>query len=170
MRMKIYDFGCGNHKWPNAIGIDSDMNSDAEIIGDVETFILPQSCADKVVMIHFLEHVNCLTTLKKAYEVLKPNGEVYIETPNAHSASIILRLILRNKYMTSDFHVQTFGREELKNALRLSGFVAVSISYKNLELRFCDFPRMGFSNKVGRLISKILPQLSEVIVARGVKL
>lgn len=173
MRMKIYDFGCGAHKFPGAVGVDIDPSSGADIVANIEcaSSALGENVADMVVMRHVIEHVNALDCLREAWKVLKPRGAIYIETPNPYSAPIIIRLFFHNKYVVSDEHIQTFGPEELKNILRKAGFTVTKFGYKyELEERFKD-PSVPISKtrKLGQLIWKLRPQFSEVLWMEGLK-
>jgi len=169
LRMKIYDFGCGNHKWPDAIGIDLDPSAD--IVANIENLkeVVEDGSADMVVISHAIEHANSLSILSEAYRVLNRGGLVCVETPNAYNASIVLRLLFRGQYYVSPDHVQTFGLRELSNAMRKTGFRVISFGYKQYEDRFRDEAKLGITNKLGRFLAKFLPQFSEVITMTGEK-
>jgi len=172
MKKTVLDLGCGDHKSQGAIGIDIDPSStDADIIADIEDLRseVMDGVADSVVMVHSLEHVNTLRALKEAYRVLKPGGTIYVETPNAHALPILLRLLFRGTYEVCEDHVQTFGVQELRNALTKAGFTVTKWGYRDLDARFCDLSVMGLSNVLGRLIAKLLPQFGEALWVEGVK-
>lgn len=167
----IYDLGCGSYKYPSSIGIDLSAESQADIVANIEHLegVVSDEVADKVVLIHTLEHVNPLAVLKQAHRILKQGGIVYVEVPNAYSASIVLRLLLRNTYSVVPDHIQTFGFVELTNVLGMAGFRVMRWGFKDAEERFLSLGELGWSNKLGRLLGKILPQFSEVLWMEGVK-
>ena len=163
-KLRILDLGCGDQKLPGAIEVDLDPKAtEADIIADMEDMRaeVKDCVADRVVMFHSLEHVNVLRALREAHRVLKPGGTIYIETPNAYNAALIVRLLLRNRYDVCEDHIQTFGVVELSNALSRAGFAAIKSGCKDYDVRFLSYA--GFSNKLGRLISRLLPQFGEVL-------
>jgi len=170
-REVVYDLGCGSHKWPSSIGIDLSAESGADIIADIEHLegVVPDDVADTVVLVHSLEHVNPLAVLKQARRILKQGGKIHVEVPNAYSASVIIRLLLRNTYSVVPGHLQTFGFVEMRNVLERAGFKVTRWGFKDAEDRFLSMSELGLSNKLGRLTSKILPQFSEVLWMEGVK-
>ena len=57
--MKILDIGCGRHKTPGAIGLDSNPRSDADVIHDLDTipYPFPDGEFDLIVGNQVIEHV-----------------------------------------------------------------------------------------------------------------
>lgn len=90
MRKSILDVGCGKHKYPNAIGIDIDKNSDADVIHDLNKvpYPFPKNKFDLIIMDHILEHLpNTLEVMNEIYRIAKPNAKVIIKVP--HFSSVV---------------------------------------------------------------------------------
>jgi SAM-dependent methyltransferase len=81
----VLDLGCGIGKVPGTIGVDTDPNSDAEIIHDFNVFPYPfeNNYADAIYAKHIIEHLDHPDIfLKEIYRILKPGAIAYIETPH----------------------------------------------------------------------------------------
>lgn len=80
------DLGCGKDKVKGAIGIDINMDSDADIIADIITdpiIPLESSSVDRVTAKQFFEHIeNPFPVLKEISRILKDGGELFIEVPH----------------------------------------------------------------------------------------
>ena len=84
-KMKILDLGCQNNKIPGAIGVDICKNTQADVIHDFEVFPYPfeADSIDKVYAKHIIEHLNNPKGfIKEIHRILKPGGEVFLETPH----------------------------------------------------------------------------------------
>ena len=82
---KILDIGCGNNKIKNAIGLDIDKNTQADIVWDLDKYPYPieDNEFDKVYAKHIIEHVDDpIEFMKEVYRIIKPNGTCFIETPH----------------------------------------------------------------------------------------
>ena len=83
--MKILDLGCKNNKIPGTIGVDICPDTQADVIADFEAFPYPfeSNCIDTIYAKHIIEHLhNPKGFLKEIHRILKPGGEVFIETPH----------------------------------------------------------------------------------------
>lgn len=82
--LKVLDVGCGRRKFPGAIGIDSNPNSDADIIHDLNRLPhpFPDSEFDVIRCIDILEHVDDLQrTIEEIWRIGKAGAEVVINVP-----------------------------------------------------------------------------------------
>jgi len=82
---KILDVGCGCDKMPNALGIDIDENSNADIIHDLDIFPYPveDNSFDKIFAKHIIEHLDHPQEfIAELYRIIKIGGEILIETPH----------------------------------------------------------------------------------------
>ena len=79
------DLGCGKRKVKNAIGIDADPNSNADIICNlgVEPIPLESNSVDKVTATQFFEHLaDPIPVLNEVCRILKKDGVLFIEVPH----------------------------------------------------------------------------------------
>jgi len=89
--MKILDIGCGNNKYPDAVGMDRAQLPEVDIVQDIEQFPYPfhDDAFDMVVMQHVLEHVSRenmanIKIIEECYRILKPAGTLMVEVPLGH--------------------------------------------------------------------------------------
>ncbi len=137
----MLDLGCGSGAfletakecgW-SVVGVDPDMKAIAtarqrgfEVYqGGVEVFNGKTELFDAITMNHVIEHLHDpLVTLGACHRLLKPGGQIYIDTPNAES--IGHRAF--GKYwrgLESPRHMVLFSTRSLERALRKSGFTMV---------------------------------------------
>ncbi|MCK5492417.1 MAG: class I SAM-dependent methyltransferase [Candidatus Omnitrophica bacterium] len=85
MEIKILDLGCGSSKHPNSIGADINLNSEADVICDLNNSNYPfkDDCFDMVVSKQLFEHVaDVETVLKEVYRICKNKAKIVIEVPH----------------------------------------------------------------------------------------
>ncbi len=83
--LPVLDVGCGINKYPGAIGIDRNANTDADVIADLDQYPFPfaDSSFREVRAIHVIEHVfDVIRTMEEFYRLVAPNGRVMIVTPH----------------------------------------------------------------------------------------
>jgi SAM-dependent methyltransferase len=81
----VLDVGCGLNKRPGAIGLDSNRDTAADVVGDIDRGALPfrDSVFDRVELIHVIEHVeDVVKTMEELHRVSKPGGLIRLETPH----------------------------------------------------------------------------------------
>jgi SAM-dependent methyltransferase len=86
--MKILDIGCGINKITDAIGIDSNPNSAADIIYDLNEFPYPfsENTFDKIYCIDVLEHLNdIIKVMEEIHRISNPGAEIFIRVPHFSS-------------------------------------------------------------------------------------
>lgn len=138
-RGRALDVGCGNgrfldrlrgHGW-DVIGVDTSPAAAAAanevfgiqvLVGTLEEADLPGRSFDFIRMSHLVEHLDRpVTTLRHVARLLRPGGQIYIETPNIESLGF---------WWTKEYwfplevprHLWLFSVETLGNALEASGF------------------------------------------------
>ncbi|MEI2608546.1 MAG: class I SAM-dependent methyltransferase [Candidatus Promineifilaceae bacterium] len=84
----ILDWGCGNRKHPNAIGMDNVKLEAVDIVHSLLDFPYPfaDSSADEIILSHVLEHFHIdqiNQILQEAYRILKDDGFVTVSVPHA---------------------------------------------------------------------------------------
>ena len=83
-KKKILDLGCGRNKCKDAVGIDFNKNTDADIIHDLNEFPYPfdDNEFDKILVNHSLEHLdNVVKVMEEIHRIAKPNALVLIKAP-----------------------------------------------------------------------------------------
>ena len=82
--MKLLDLGCGNRKYPGAIGIDNNPNTEADIIHDLNSIPYPfeDSSFDEIIADNVLEHLdNPLKVMEEIHRISKNDAKVVIAVP-----------------------------------------------------------------------------------------
>ncbi len=81
----VLDVGCGKNKFPGAIGLDSNPNTAADVIADLDTFPYPfrDGSFRLIRAIHVIEHVaDVIRTMEEFHRLLQAAGEAVIVTPH----------------------------------------------------------------------------------------
>ena len=80
----ILDVGCGSKKFPGAIGIDVNPNSDADTLHDLNTIPDPYAgdTFDMIVYDNCLEHLgDVVAVMEELHRIAKPSANVKIIVP-----------------------------------------------------------------------------------------
>lgn len=106
-----------------------------------KTFPYSDNMFDFIINMEVIEHIfdielnNHATTfsgvkhiLKECIRVLKPNGFMFLTTPNANSVWIIQRALLYEPPMLFDNHFREFTIEELRKMLTEAGFSIIKLT------------------------------------------
>ncbi len=83
--LKILDVGCGQNKYPGAIGIDSNPRANADVIHDlgVLPYPFPDNDFDLIICRHVIEHVpDVMSFVSELHRIAKPAGLIKIVTPH----------------------------------------------------------------------------------------
>ena len=83
--MKVLDVGCGRAKAPDAIGLDLNPDTLADVLADVNQRAWPfaDDTFDRVLCRHIVEHVvDMMAFLEEVHRVSKPGAMVEIVTPH----------------------------------------------------------------------------------------
>src|SRR5256885_9345653 len=82
---KILDVGCGQNKYPGAVGIDANPRSHADVIHDLGLLPYPFAADefDEVICSHVIEHVpDVMAFISEIHRVTKAGGRIKIITPH----------------------------------------------------------------------------------------
>jgi SAM-dependent methyltransferase len=85
LTLPVLDVGCGIKKHPGAIGIDRNINTNADAIADLDHFPFPfaDNSFREIRAIHVIEHVgDVIRTMEEFHRLLAPGGHVFIVTPH----------------------------------------------------------------------------------------
>ena len=106
----ILNLGCGNERIENALNVDIDNTTLADIYIDLDVFPWRwrNNSIEGIYMIHSLEHLAELdTALDECYRILKPKGFLCIHVPHSSCAGANGCL----------YHTRTFSYNSLKDYL-----------------------------------------------------
>jgi hypothetical protein len=82
--MKILDLGCGNKKYPGAVGIDINPISDADIIHDLNIVPYPfeDSLFDEIIADNIIEHLdNVILIMEELSRISKLHATIKVIVP-----------------------------------------------------------------------------------------
>lgn len=82
---RVLDVGCGQNKFPGAIGIDANPRSHADVIHDLGVFPYPfgDNEFEEIVCNHVIEHVpDVIGFVTELHRITKPGGRLKILTPH----------------------------------------------------------------------------------------
>lgn len=111
----ILDVGCGANKYPNALGIDCNPRTDANVIHDlgVKPYPFADDEFDEIICRHVVEHVpDVMTLISELHRITKPGGRIKIVTPHYSNPDWPADPTHRNHLNSYSF--QYFTRERKK--------------------------------------------------------
>jgi len=148
--MKILDLGCGNKKFPGAIGIDINPLSDADVIHDLNKLPYPfkDSVFDEIIADNVIEHLDdVIKSMEELSRISKPGARIkiivpyfrsrwaYIDPTHRHHFTVESFayfdphhiICKRYKYSKVRFKVEkVIFNERLKNGVIKSAFVSIA--------------------------------------------
>jgi len=139
--MLVIDLGCGWLKYPTTfenpnletndaiIGVDV-CHYNNDIVASALKTPFRNEIADLVVIREFIEHVDAVSLIREIWRILKPNGKIYITTPNSLYIFKVLRALYGQEANPYYGHIQTFSSPEIRNLLRRNGFINIKIVYQ----------------------------------------
>ena len=174
----LLDVGCGSGGflqiaracgW-DVVGLDPDSKAVANcqslglnaIHGGVEYFDDQSAMFDVITLNHVIEHVHDpISVLKACYRLLKPGGQLSLETPNIDS--LVHRRYGKNwRGLESPRHLVLFNRESLTTALNGARFSSISMKSGSNPL--------VWMTKVSEAIEQGLPSDHDIKVTMQLKL
>lgn len=112
--MKILDVGCGANKYPDAIGLDNNPRTAADVIHDLGDlpYPFPDDEFDLIVASHVIEHVpDVMAFVTELYRIAKPGGRIRIATPHYTNPDWPNDPTHRNHFNSFSFDTFVPGRE-----------------------------------------------------------
>jgi 2-polyprenyl-3-methyl-5-hydroxy-6-metoxy-1,4-benzoquinol methylase len=136
---RVLDIGCGNGEWLllareagwTAVGSDPDPVAQAGVAelglevrqGGAEAWEDQPGSFDAISMSHVIEHVHDpVDTLRRAFEMLRPGGQLFIECPNVDALGHSI-YGANWRGLEPPRHLVLFNRRSLSEALSKRGFV-----------------------------------------------
>ncbi len=147
---RLLDLGCGNGEFLSRAkkmgwiveGIDLDpaavdaarrLGLDVSV-GDIDVLSNKNSYYDLITCNHVIEHVyDSLGALSAMHRLLKPNGILWLETPNINAAGH-LRFGKNWRGLEPPRHLTLFSYDSLKDSLRKSGFKVDDLPWNGLQV------------------------------------
>lgn len=180
--MLIFDLGCNWLKYPatfenpnlktnnTVIGIDV-CRYNNDIVASALKTPFCNEIADLVIIREFIEHIDAVSLIREIWRILKPNGKIYITTPNALYIFKVLRALHSQEANPYPEHIQVFSGAEIRNLLRRNGFINIKISYQIRVSRV--FSRYFILKKIKILITlltdKLFPMMNRTIEVTAIK-
>jgi len=92
------------------------------LVGDISALDLPENSFDLITIYHVIEHlIDPILTLEKLQKLLKPDGILFIETPNLNSLGARFRGKNWSNIIPPE-HINYFNSKSLGNSLEIAGF------------------------------------------------
>ena len=92
------------------------------LVGDILTLNLPENHFDLITIYHVIEHlIDPLPVLKNLQKLLKPEGILFIETPNLDSLGAKIRGKNWSNIIPPE-HINYYSPKSLANSLTIAGF------------------------------------------------
>jgi SAM-dependent methyltransferase len=157
---KILDVGCGNNKYPGAIGIDFNPRTEADVIHDLGVVPYPfdDNEFDEVFSHHVVEHVpDVMAFISELHRITKPGGRIRLITPHYSNPDWPTDPTHRNHFNSYSFNCFTQDRRlfpfytdvELKS---VRTYVSLANLWRYLGLEFLTnldqrWPALRFTRK-----------------------
>ncbi|MCG9879924.1 MAG: class I SAM-dependent methyltransferase, partial [Bacteroidia bacterium] len=95
---------------------------DRILVGDILSLDLPEQYFDLITIYHVIEHlIDPINVLNKIQKLLKPNGVLFIETPNSDSLGAKIRGKNWSNIIPPE-HINYYVSQSLSNSLKIAGF------------------------------------------------
>ena len=136
----ILDLGCGRAKTPGAIGMDSNPNSDADVIHDLDVFPYPflDESFDRVVCNGIIEHLdNVVHVMEELYRVCRSGATISITTPYFTSVDAFTDPTHKHYFSSRSFDYFTGNFPEY------SFYSVARFRKQRVDIRFWSLPRLG---------------------------
>ncbi len=174
---KILDIGCGMFKANNAIGIDFNPDTHADVVHDLESFPYPfeGDFFDEVHCNHVLEHLHDLMgVMKEIHRIGKPGCKVKVAMPywSSHRAFVDpthVRYFTENtfEYFTDKSSMNYYSKTRfkvLKKEYEASKRVPAVLLKNNLSLSFLKM----FNNTIANIsfTLEVVKECSQTMVKR----
>ena len=114
--MKILDIGCGKHKTPGAVGLDSNPRTGADVIHDLDEvpYPFPDDEFDIIIGNQVIEHVDdVLAVVAELHRIAKPGGRIRLDTPHYSDVASYTDPTHRHHLTTESFSYFTGRRTDL---------------------------------------------------------
>ena len=129
----VLDVGCGQKKWPGAVGVDISADTQADVVADLNEFPWPLEDAafDQILCQDVLEHVRePLRFMAELHRVARPGARIHLRTP--HYSSVLAYSDPTHEHYFSAMAIRTFEEALFPH------YLAVRFRVVSLTLDFWD--------------------------------
>ena len=129
----VLDVGCGQKKWPGAVGIDISADTAADVVADLNLFPWPldDGAFDQIICQDVIEHVRePLKFMSELHRVARPGARIHLRTP--HYSSVLAYGDPTHEHYFSAMAIRTFEEALFPHYLN------VSFRVVDLQLDFWD--------------------------------
>lgn len=145
----VLDVGCGQSKWPGAVGVDISPDTEADVVADLNEFPWPleDGSFDQILCQDVLEHVRePLRFMAELHRVARPGARIHLRTP--HYSSVLAYSDPTHEHYFSAMGIRTFEQALFPH------YLAVRFRLDWLRLDFWDPLRwLGIAALANRYVS-----------------
>ena len=133
-KMKL-NLGCGTDWREGYINVDFNKDVKSDLIFDLNHLAYPfeDNSISEIIINHALEHltISIPDFFKECYRILKPNGILHLEVPNAFFWRYRLRFLCGNMRGSwwSPFHTKLLHPRMIEDSAQIIGFAIVRKKY-----------------------------------------
>ncbi len=138
---RTLDFGCGQHRHPDSIGVDINPNSNADVIANLDVFPYPFSSSsfDHIYCDGIIEHLsNIVGVMEEIHRIARPGAHVTIVTPYFTSVDAFTDPTHKHYFSARSFDYFTGDFPEYGYYSSTTRFIRRSI-----DISFWALPRLG---------------------------
>jgi SAM-dependent methyltransferase len=132
------DVGCGLNKYPDAIGIDRNARTRADVLCDLDRFPYPfrDDSFDQLRAVHVIEHVSdVIRTVEEFHRLVRGGGTIHIVTP--HYTDFSSFCDPTHRWHLNSFSLRYFG----ENDAGFGYYSAVRMRETSVRVRLLQFWR-----------------------------
>jgi SAM-dependent methyltransferase len=129
----VLDVGCGQQKWPGAVGVDISPDTAADVVADLNELPWPldDGAFDQILCQDVLEHVRePLKFMAELHRVGRPGARIHLRTP--HYSSVLAYSDPTHEHYFSAMAIRTFEQALFPH------YLAVRFRIVRLTLDFWD--------------------------------
>jgi ubiquinone/menaquinone biosynthesis C-methylase UbiE len=163
----VIDIGCGERKYPGAIGVDIAPLPTVDLLADANAGLpFADSSVDGVHLNHVLEHLDDLVAaMDEVWRVLKPGGRVYITVPHATSSFMTWRDPTHRRGM--NLSTLTYFDNTTFDGALFSYYSKANFRRVYGRLRFAAGGRAGRERPGRSIVARTLTDLLEAVANKS---
>lgn len=150
---RILNFGCGNKKNDDEIGVDIIPTAATDIVCNLGSTSLPfaDSSIDEIRSNHFLEHISdVVKIMEEIHRILKPGGILKTTVPHVSNIEFFRDPTHKTAFTYGSFDYFVRGKKPV-------AYTNVDFEYVNRTMSFGK----GLRGRIGKLIFRMSPRRYE---------